>query len=162
MGQTPDRFPGEADEEGTIYSVNAVDPPTVGEVRYNGSAFRMRDSVGVFDPRNAGSGISATQHAALRQLIHFIEDGGPAETFASGAFYEMLPVGPFPTSYIWWESAALLKKIVEETVVYNGNKTIATDQWKIYDTDGVTVLTTVTDTMTYTGVFEASRTRTIV
>ena len=105
-------------------------------------------------------GISASQHKALRDLIHFI-DGGPADGFASGAFKETLPVGaPFHTSEIWWESASKVEKIVELTITRNANQTPATEVWKMYDTDGSTVLVTVTDTMAYSGVFETTRTRT--
>lgn len=110
----------------------------------------------------AAAGITAAAHKTLRQLIHLADGGGPWEGFASGAYLETLPAAdPFPTSFIWWESAAKLKKIVEETVTYNTNKTITTDVWKVYDTDGSTVLATVTDTPAYSGVFELSTTRTV-
>lgn len=102
-------------------------------------------------------------HQTLRQLIHLADEGGPFEGFASGAYQETLPAAdPFPTSVIWWTDSSKVSKIVEETVTYNGNKTIATDQWKVYAVDGTTVLATVTDAITYSGVFELSRTRTIV
>jgi hypothetical protein len=128
------------------------------------------DNLVLVDP-NAGSktltdlipsGISAAAHKALRQLVHLANGGGPWEGFASAAYYETLPAAdPFPTSFIWWESSAKLKKIVEETITYNSNKTTNTDQWKVYDTDGTTVLSTITDTIAYSGVFETSRTRVI-
>lgn len=109
----------------------------------------------------AGSGITAAQHKALRDLIHFIDDG-PADGFSSGAYREILPAGsPFPTLWTWWESSAKLKRIVDLTVTRNSNKTPATEQWRIYDTDGTTVLATVTDTIAYSGVIETSRTRTL-
>jgi hypothetical protein len=98
----------------------------------------------------------------LRELIHLAEEGGPFEGFASGAFQEILPSGdPFPTSFIWWTSSSKTSKIVEETIVYNANRTINTDQWKVYDIDGSTILATVTDIFTYNGVFIVSITRTI-
>jgi hypothetical protein len=122
----------------------------------------MRDTVGTFNPRSASTGITADDHRTLRQLIHLADEGGPFEGFASGAYQETLPAAdPFPTSIIWWTSAAKTAKIVEETITYNANKTINTDEWKAYAIDGSTVLATVTDTMTYSGVFETSRTRTI-
>lgn len=106
--------------------------------------------------------ISDTQHAALRQLIHLADGSGPFEEFASGAYKEVLPVAnPFPTSVIWYESVAKTEKIVEKTITYNGNKTPATITWEAYDTDGTTVLATVSDTISYSGVFETSRTRTV-
>lgn len=108
-----------------------------------------------------GSGITAEDHKTLRQLIHFI-DGGPAEGFVSGAYKEIIPSGsPFPTSIIWYESSNKLKKIVEKTIVYNANKTPSTITWKVYDTDGSTVLATVSDSISYSGIFETSRKRTI-
>jgi hypothetical protein len=121
----------------------------------------MVDSFGEFDPRTGGSGLTEAQHKILRQLIHFIGEG-PAEGFTSGAYKETLPSGnPFPTSAIWWESSSKLKKIVERSITWTGaNPT--TDEWKVYDTDGSTVLATVTDAISYSGPFETVRTRTIV
>jgi len=104
--------------------------------------------------------LTAAQHQVLRQLIHFIDDG-PASGFASGAYKETTPTGPFPTSEIWWESAAKLKKIVSLDTTWTGSK-ITQEVWKVYAVDGSTVLATITDAISYTGVFEASRTRTIV
>jgi hypothetical protein len=122
----------------------------------------MRDTIGTFNPRTGSSGITEAEHKTLRQLIHLAEEGGPFEGFASGAYQETLPAAdPFPTSFIWWTSAAKTAKIVEETITYNANKTVNTDEWEVYAIDGSTVLATVTDTMTYSGVFETSRTRTI-
>lgn len=107
----------------------------------------------------ASGSLTPTQHQILRQLIHFINDG-PAGGFASGAYKETTPTGPFPTSEIWWESSAKLKKIVSLDTTWTGVK-ITQEVWKVYDTDGVTVLQTITDAISYSGVFESSRTRTI-
>ena len=105
------------------------------------------------------------RHRVLRHLIHFIDEG-PAGGFLSGAYKEVLPAAdPFPTSVIWWESSSKLKKIVEKTITRSGgaatNVTPTPIVWKMYDTDGATVLCTVTDAITYSGVFETSRERTI-
>lgn len=103
-------------------------------------------------------GLTEEGHKVLRQLIHFI-DNGPAEGFTTGAYREMTGT-VFPTAVIWWESSSKLKKIVEKTITWTGvNPT--TIEWEVYDTDGSTVLATVTDTITYSGVFETSRTRAI-
>lgn len=106
-----------------------------------------------------GSGITAAQHKTLRQLIHFIEEG-PAEGFASGAYKTVSYSGIFPTSEIWYEDNTLAKKIVEVTTTYSGIL-VSTEEWKMYDTDGTTVLATITDSYTYSGLLEATRTRTI-
>lgn len=98
-------------------------------------------------------------HKSLYDLIHFIDDG-PAEGFTSGAYKETLPAGnPFPTSFIWWTSAAKTQKIVELTLTLNVNKTPATEVWEMYDATGAKIVT-VTDTIAYSAVFETSRTRT--
>lgn len=103
-----------------------------------------------------GGGLTEAAHEALRQLIHFI-DNGPAENFASGAYREMTGT-VFPTAIIWYDKAtAGKKKIVEKDITWTGvlPTTIA---WKIYDASE-TLLVTATDTVTYSGVFETSRVR---
>jgi hypothetical protein len=105
-------------------------------------------------------GLTEESHKILRQLIHFINDG-PAEGFASGAYREVTSPGITPDGFIWWESSSKLKKIVEVTYTWSGIQ-VTSEEWKIYDTDGSTVLATVTDSISYTGAFESNRTRTIV
>ena len=110
----------------------------------------------------AGSGgLTEEEHKALRQLIHFIDDG-PAEGFASGAYRETLPAGdPFPTSEVWWSSSAKLHKILELLITRAANKMPTQEQWKIYSASD-SLLATVTDAITYVNnVFESTRTRTI-
>jgi len=121
--------------------------------------FSSQDHVqGVLEDLDNGLNVG---HKALRHLIHFIDDG-PACGFASGAYKEILPAGnPFPTQAIWWESAAKLKKIVEFNVTRDVQKKPTTEEWKMYATDGSTVLCTVTDTITYSGVSEDTRTRAV-
>jgi hypothetical protein len=108
-------------------------------------------------------GLSEGQHAILRQLIHFVDEG-PTQGFASGAYKEVVG-GLFPTQIIWWESAAKLKKIVETDITRAGGgaSLVAPTPvtWKVYDTDGITVSGTVTDNITYSGIIEISRTRII-
>ena len=159
MVRTPDRFPGEREDEGLLLDPGAVVPTVNGELRYvTGVGFRFYEE-GV-EKGLTGTGISETQHKTLRQLIHFI-DNGPAEGFATGAYRETLPsANPFPTSVIWYTDSGKTDKIVEKLITYTGvNPT--TIQWKMYDVDGSTVLATVTDAISYSGVFETSRTRTI-
>jgi hypothetical protein len=105
-----------------------------------------------------GSGITAAQHNALRQLIHFI-DGGPADGFASGAYSESIYSGALETSETWYDDDTKAKKLVELEITYSGVFP-ATETWKSYAADGVTVLITLVDTITYSGAFEANRDRT--
>ena len=106
----------------------------------------------------ATGGITSAQHKVIRQLIHFIDDG-PAEGFSSGAYREVTGT-VFPSAVVWWESSSKLKKIVSKDITWSGvNAT--TIVWKMYSTDGSTVLATITDTISYSGIFETSRTRAI-
>lgn len=100
----------------------------------------------------------------LRQLILLAEGvGGPMEGFTSGAYRETLPLAdPFPTSIIWWTSLAQTTKLVEKTIVRDSQQNPVTINWKVYDTDGITILTSITDTITYDDAFEISRTRAIL
>jgi hypothetical protein len=143
--------------DGTTLLAQIVDT-----IVYSG-VFELHRTRAVTDFAVDGTAITVTQHKTLRQLVHLAEEGGPYEGFATGAYQETLPsANPFPTSVIWWTDSGKTMKIVEEVITYNGNKTVNTDQWLVYDTDGVTVLATVTDTITYSGVFELNRTRAIV
>lgn len=86
----------------------------------------------------------------------------PGLGFPSGAYRETLPLGdPFPTSATWWTDATKVDKIIEVLVTRDGQQKPTVEQWNIYDDDGSTVIETVTDTITYSGPFEASRTRVI-
>lgn len=159
MPVTSDDQPGPRLEEEVQFEDRTADGnPTVdGAVRLVSGDLVVKLPSGV-KSLTTGSGLSEGSHAALRQLIHFIDDG-PAESFASGAYREVTG-DVFPSAIVWWESSSKLKKIVEKLITWTGvNAT--TIVWKVYDTDGSTVLATVTDAITYSGVFETSRTRTI-
>lgn len=133
--------------------------------------FRDGDDLKLFDVSNptptsltdlkaSGTGISEASHKILRQLIHFIDDG-PAEGFATGAYREITALSlPFPTAIIWYDDATKAKKIVERLITWTGVK-VTTDVWKVYNTDGSSVLATVSDAISYSGIFEQNRTRTI-
>lgn len=160
MPRTPDFFPGDREEEGLLLLSGSEPPSKNGEMRYiSGSGFQFFEE-GTVRTLSSSSGISADDHRTLRQLIHLADGGGPFEGFASGAVLDTGPI-PFPTASIWYTSAAKTQKIVEQIVTYNANRTLATEQWKAYALDGTTVAATVTDVISYNGVFEIARTRTI-
>ena len=98
------------------------------------------------------------EHKALRDLIHFI-DQGPADGFASGSYKETTYSGPFILTATWYESATKAKKLVDLIISYSGAFPTS-EVWRLYDTDGSTVLVTLTDSIVYDGPFEQSRTRT--
>lgn len=142
-----------------------VDQTSEGDPSEEGTVRLVNDDLvayldGQVKSLTSSSGLSDAQHKALRQLIHFIDDG-PADGFPSGSYREVLPSGdPFPTSITWWESSSKLKKIVDLSVTRTGVLP-TTEVWQVYDTDGSTVLATVSDSISYSGVFETDRTRTI-
>lgn len=158
MPLTPDDLQGGISDADLLLLRDAgVNPAAIGEVRRNGNDLLAYDGAGLFNLRGSG-GISAAQHKALRDLIHFLDDG-PGDGFASGAVRDTNYTGAFPTTETWWEDATRTQRIVQLDTTYTGAFP-TTETWRVYDTDGATVLVTLVDAITYTGAFEASRTRT--
>jgi len=149
-----------------IFFIDSADEPAneVGTVRSVNGEFHFRDALGLFNPRTGGSGITAEQHLVLRQLIHFLETNSPGDGFGAGPLYcETNYTGTvFPTDETWYETSAKLKKICRWEGTYNANKTFATEKWIVYQVDGVSPAADATDTISYTGVIETSRSRAIV
>lgn len=160
MPATPDRRPGALVEntEIRLETDSGAAPSTQGAFTYDPGtgAFKMYDGIGIFNPRGSATGITAEDHKTLLQLIHFIDEG-PAEGFATGAT-KTVTGGAFPTSILWKRADAT--NLVEQLVTWTGTLP-TTVQWKMYGTDGITVLATVTDTISYSGPFETGRTRSI-
>jgi hypothetical protein len=78
----------------------------------------------------------------------------------SGSYRETTG-GAFPSAVTWWDSPAKAKKLASLTIARNPNMTPSVEVLAAYDTDGVTPVITLTDTIAYIGVFEASRVRTV-
>lgn len=101
MPRTPDRQPGVSDEEAIILEDTGVDPAVVGELRYNAGAFRLRDALGVFDPRS-GSSVFGTQY-------QYAESEGDSGTSGAGFATKLtltttsLPAGTY-VAYFYVES----------------------------------------------------------
>ena len=110
--------------------------------------------------------LDSIKHARVRQLVHLAnkdDAGGPFEGFA-GAYSELVYAGnsPFYNGRIWYTDNTKQYKIVENIIVRNSINMPTTITWKVYDLDGITVLSTVTDSIVYiNNIFETSRTRTI-
>lgn len=102
--------------------------------------------------------LSPADHATLRDLIHFLDDG-PGPGFPSICYRESLPaLSPFPTSETWWTSAAKTTKILELLITRDAGKKPTLEVWNLFDSGG-SLLATVTDSISYSGAFETSRTR---
>lgn len=102
-----------------------------------------------------------------RKLALLSEFGGPFEKYTAGSYRECTYVNKiFPDTITWYVDNTKAQKIYEKSFVYNSNKTTHQIIRKVYATDGVTVLTTATDTITYgsgsvSKIAEVSRVRVI-
>jgi len=136
---TPDRFPGPQEEEELIVTSQDADPEIAGAIRYVSGAFRAKDATGVFGLRSGG-GISESEHLALDQLAHNLDESH---------FEEYIYSGTIISKVIYWETSSKLKKIREEEYVYSGNKvsSVTTIQ---FNSSGVEVERLV-ETYSYTG-----------
>lgn len=165
MSPTPDRRAGTRYEERLrLTSDDGLSSDVAGDITFDGTDFSMRDSTGAFNPRSGGGGITESEHKALRQLIHFVGTNSPGDGFGSGPYHcETLPAAdPFPTSETWYETSSKTNKICRWEGTYNSNKTFATEKWIVYKSDGTNPAADATDTISYSGVFETSRSRAIV
>jgi hypothetical protein len=110
----------------------------------------------------ASSAMTPFEHETLRQLIHFLDSGGPGDGFTSGAYREILPLGnPFPTSVTWYTDSTKTQKIVEKLITLSGIVPTSIT-WNMYGTNGITIVESLTDTIFYiNNVFESHRVRTI-
>lgn len=128
----------------------SADPSELGMSRLVNGEFKFVDSVGVFNPRTGGSGITEAQHEALDTLTHDIDESSYDEvTYGSGNRV---------STYIVWETAAKLKKIREEQYTYSGNN-VSQSVTIQYDGAGA-VKMTMTEVYTYSGNKVTSVTRT--
>lgn len=77
-------------------------------------------------------------------------------------YREILPAGAaFPTSIIYWDYATKNLKVMEITITRNAMQNPTVILYVIYALDGVTVSTSMTETITYANSFESTRTRTV-
>jgi len=117
---------------------DAPDPSTPGQAKYSGSAFRMRDSLGVFNPREGV--MTDEQHRQIDQLTHEIDETSYYEPTYSG--WRLVQEG-------WWTNASKTTPIRVIDYTYTGSR-ITTEERKQYDGLGVLV-ETMTGTYTYSG-----------
>lgn len=105
---------------------------------------------------------SDDQNKWIDTLIYFVNQ--PATTieenqvFSSSAgsfnptsgYKELLPEGSiFPNTEIWYADYSKTKKIIEKNIVWSGVVPIKID-YKLYDTDGITITKHIQDEMNYT------------
>lgn len=119
-------------------------------VNFSGAPLIVFNTIPAFDANNL---------TRYRSLINFI-DTGPAEGFISGSYRVSLPIGgPFVKQRTWYTDLTMSQKILDLVYVRTAFGAAIQKTWTLYQTDGVTPLHTVVDTITYSGAFEYTRTR---
>lgn len=98
--------------------------------------------------------------AAVRKLLDFI--GAPSTGYATGVHRTITMGVVAPSNITWWTDNTATVKIFEVNYTRNAQQCATTIEWKVYNDLGTVVLSTVTDTVTYSGIIETSRTRSIV
>ena len=138
-GRTPDRHHGVEEQEGTVYYDDGIAASQEGEIRYNGGAFSFYDSVGVYDPRSGGGGISEAQHEALDTLVHNL-----AET----SYEEITRSGGQVTDVVVWTTSGKTTKVRETNITRSGGQ-LSQIVHKHYDGTGTIIAgQTLTGTVT--------------
>jgi hypothetical protein len=127
------------DEEITL-GANPGAPSGAGGLRFDGSVFQFRDAAGTFDPRSAGSGISAGTHLVLDQLVHDVAETSYEEVTRSG--------GQVTSDIVWTDNTKITK--VRETLITRSGGQVDTVVMKQYDAGGALVQT-LTGTITRSG-----------
>lgn len=135
MGRTPDPI-GDSLELPDL----GQDPVLVGEISLNAGTIKAKDSIGVFNLRSGGSGITEGQHEGLDTLVHEIDET---------SFDEVIYTGNDITNYIVWTSPAKVLKIREELYTYNTSHRVTQLITIQYDASGVEKMRT-TEVYTYT------------
>jgi hypothetical protein len=108
-----------------------------------------------------GSLPNSKAHSTLRQLIHLDDSDGPrGSAWATGLVKDIDTSSPFPSGAIWWTSVARTQRIADVTITRNDKQQPTVIQWRAYESDGVTVAESYTDTITYVGISESTRVRT--
>jgi hypothetical protein len=158
----------EAIADSTGGSADFIWPPGASRVGFDPTglshttAHTVQGAIVDLDAEISSGGITESQHKVLKQLIHFIDDG-PAEGFGSSLYREISGgTKVYPTLVTWYEDSSKIKKIVEKTIGRTGigsNVRPNPITWKVYAADGVTVVATIIDVITYEGVLEVSRIR---
>jgi hypothetical protein len=161
MPITVDRRPGAAYRE-TEFQVSSTGAATVvsaqGGLRYNGSAFQMLDALGQYDPRKQ----ALLDHALTFDMPHLLAGGSPVlqGAFKTQTFY----LGAFLNLETWWVSSAQTAKLSTHQFFYNTASYANPSQevWTLFDgTAQNNILRRVTDVISYSGINETIRQRTI-
>lgn len=105
---------------------------------------------GTWNGMSAAAGVGTAQFVFRGKFDEDVDDPGK---------YREVTGGVFPTAITWWENAAKLVKVKEVIITRNVNQLPTTVVWNFYV--GGLLQKTYTDVITYSGVTETNRTRSI-
>jgi len=140
LSPTPDRFPGTREETEIKILPESSDPSEEGVIRLVSGNFRMRDGLGVFNPRSGSGGLTEGDHKVLDFLGHAIVED---------AYEEITYTGSKVSNVTIWTDSGKTIKIREYQYTYSGSK-ISTETIIQYNGSGVEVERLVL-TYTFTG-----------
>jgi hypothetical protein len=111
-----------------------------------------------------GSYVTYTIPGVDNRQVQVLNPNGPFEPFGSTNMFHSYSYGPIPfVSYsCWFTDSSKTQKIYDvEYQNRNSRKQAEKIIYKSYNPDGVTIKSTVIDIITYVGVFETTRIRTV-
>jgi len=91
--------------------------------------------------------------------LQFLIESGPIEIWPHS--YKTVVGGAFPTAITWWTDNTQTVKIIEKLIVRNANQLPTSITYRVYSSDGLTVVKQLVDVPTYSGVFETALSRTV-
>lgn len=113
--------------------------------------------------KNFTSGAFSSQdHKTFRHLIHFINEG-PGDGFYANPFREIESdtSGKFTKRETWWSDSNKTIRLYQTEVTRSGIYPM-TQKYKMYASDGITILNQAVDVISYQGAFETARSRSFV
>lgn len=109
-------------------------------------------------------GIGAPGFADLPLLV-WLTDSGPFEGYNTPMIREVTYQNKlFPQKLTWYRDLGKTKKILEQKIDYNSNRTVQKITWDVFESDGQTVRTSASDSIFYISgsVIENFRVRNII
>ena len=122
-----------------LVDVNQGDPPTVGQERCSGGAFRRRDAQGVYNPRT----VWLAGHEPAAVLSHLLDEWLGGSTYCAIAGY------PFVTGRTYYSDSNQTRVVASVAYTRNANQQVTQRVTRVFAADGTTVSEQATDTFTY-------------
>lgn len=156
MPKTPNYFYGTQYVNKLVLLSNSDEPTEIGEIVFSDGYFIFKNSyqsVNFNEIISSTSNINETNLQNSNQLANLINDGPVLNTLN---LVKEIVGNPFPTAEIWKDGD---NKVIELIITRDAQMKPIIEEWKRYE-DGA-IVEQITDTITYQGIFEISRTRVV-